>query len=171
MAVLTSTSSYWTDTQSLPRFRKLDRDLTVDVAVIGAGIAGLSVAYEVAREGRSVLVLDQGEIGGGQTGRTTAHFSNAFDDRYFEIERMHGETAARLTAESHTAAIARTARIVTDEEIHCGLVHLDGWLFAALVHPTIPLLFQGGLHDGVPPDWAPWGHPLRVHALTQHFRC
>jgi hypothetical protein len=50
------------------------------------------------------------------------------------------------------------------------LPSLDGWLFAALVHP-IPLLFQSGHHDGVPPDWAPWGHPLRVHALTQHFRC
>ncbi|OJW28348.1 MAG: hypothetical protein BGO49_14460 [Planctomycetales bacterium 71-10] len=47
---------------------------------------------------------------------------------------------------------------------------LNGWLFTALVHP-IPLLSQSGLLDGVPPDWAPWGHPLRVHALTQHFRC
>ena len=41
----------------------------------------------------------------GESGRTTAHLSNAFDDRYCEMERLHGETAARLIAQSHTQAI------------------------------------------------------------------
>ncbi|OJW05278.1 MAG: hypothetical protein BGO49_31100 [Planctomycetales bacterium 71-10] len=50
------------------------------------------------------------------------------------------------------------------------LPSFDGWLLATFVHP-VSLLFQGGPRDGVPPDWVPWGHPLRVHALTQHFRC
>ena len=48
------------------------------------------------------MVLDDGMIGGGMTGRTTAHLSNAYDDRYVEIERLHGAEASRLTAESHT---------------------------------------------------------------------
>lgn len=47
-----------------------------DVCVVGAGIAGMSAAYMLTREGKSVVVLDDGPIGGGQTARTTAHLSN-----------------------------------------------------------------------------------------------
>ena len=50
-----------------------------DIVVIGAGIAGLSTAYLLGCEGRSVVVLDDGLIGGGMTDRTTAHLSNAVD--------------------------------------------------------------------------------------------
>src|SRR4051812_42374642 len=82
-------------------------DTRVDVCVVGAGIAGLSTAYLLAKAGKAVLVLDDGPVGGGQTGRTTAHLSNAIDDRYTEIERLHGREGARLAAQSHTAAIDR----------------------------------------------------------------
>ncbi len=50
------------------------------------------------------------------------------------------------------------------------LPDFDGRLLASLMLPD-PLHFQSGLRDGYPAQWAPWGHPLRVHALTQHFRC
>jgi glycine/D-amino acid oxidase-like deaminating enzyme/nitrite reductase/ring-hydroxylating ferredoxin subunit len=63
------------------------------------------------------------------TGRTTAHFSNAIDDRYFKIERLHGAEGARLAAESHSAAIDRTLEIASREGIQCDLARLDGWLF------------------------------------------
>ena len=56
-------------------------------ALSGAGIAGMTTAYLLGREGKSVVVLDDGPIGGGMTGRTTAHLVNALDDRYFELER------------------------------------------------------------------------------------
>jgi glycine/D-amino acid oxidase-like deaminating enzyme len=110
-------------------FPLLDRDCTADVCVVGAGIAGLSVAYALAREGRSVVVLDDGAIGGGMTQRTTAHLTNAVDDRYFEIERMHGEQAARVVAQSHTAAIDRIEQTAADEEIDCDFERVDGFLF------------------------------------------
>src|SRR5687767_14383934 len=80
-------------------------DLTPDVCVVGAGLAGVSVAYQLAREGKSVIVLDDGPIGGGETGRTTAHLASALDDRFYELERLHDEDGARLAAESHSAAI------------------------------------------------------------------
>ena len=103
--------SVWMTTAEVPSFEPLAEDVTADVCVVGAGIAGLTTAYLLAQEGRSVVVLDDGPIGSGQTRRTTAHLSNALDDRYTEIERLHGERGARLAAESHTAAIARIASI------------------------------------------------------------
>ncbi|TIW30116.1 MAG: FAD-binding oxidoreductase, partial [Mesorhizobium sp.] len=54
----------------------------VDVVVVGSGIAGLSVAYELAVAGQKVAVLDRGRIGSGMTARTTAHLSSVCDD-YF----------------------------------------------------------------------------------------
>lgn len=63
------------------------------------------------------------------TGVTTAHLSNAIDDRYFEIESLHGERGARLAAESHSAAIDQIEAIVEEEKIDCDFERLDGYLF------------------------------------------
>jgi glycine/D-amino acid oxidase-like deaminating enzyme/nitrite reductase/ring-hydroxylating ferredoxin subunit len=114
----------------MPSPASLTEDTHADVCIVGAGIAGMSTAYILAREGKSVVVLDDGRIGGGMTERTTAHLSNAIDDRYFEIERIHGAKGARLAAESHTAAINRIEAIVEDEKIDCEFERLDGYLFA-----------------------------------------
>src|SRR5262245_10537904 len=87
---LEQSTSAWMATAAIPPAEPLLHDTQADVCIIGAGIAGLTTAYLLAREGRSVVVLDDGTIGGGQTQRTTAHLSNAIDDRYFEVERIHG---------------------------------------------------------------------------------
>jgi glycine/D-amino acid oxidase-like deaminating enzyme/nitrite reductase/ring-hydroxylating ferredoxin subunit len=113
-----------------PAFPTLDRKLRADVCIIGAGISGLSTAYSLVREGRSVVVLDDGPVGGGMTQRTTAHLSNALDDRYVEIERHHGQDGARAAAESHTAAIDRIEQTATAERIDCDFERLDGYLFS-----------------------------------------
>src|SRR5215471_13968214 len=112
-----------------PSYSPLQADSSADVCVVGAGIAGLSTAYMLAREGKSVIVLDDGCIGGGETGRTTAHLSNALDDRYCELERLHGRERARLAADSHTTAIDTIEAIVQTEYIPCGFERLDGFLF------------------------------------------
>src|SRR4030095_3256699 len=91
--------------------------------------AGMTTAYLLSREGKSVVVLDDGPIGGGMTGRTTAHLVNALDDRYFELERLHGEDGARLAAESHSAAINTVEEVVKQEKINCEFERLDGYLF------------------------------------------
>src|SRR2546430_10701909 len=81
-------------------------------------------------EGRSVVVIDDGSIASGETSRTTAHLVNALDDRYSDLERLHGEKGARLAAASHTAAISRIEAIVAREKIACDFERLDGYLFA-----------------------------------------
>src|SRR4051812_18142092 len=90
-------------TTPMPAAAPLDRDAVADVCVVGAGIAGLTTAYLLAREGKSVIVLEAGTIGGGETSRTTAHLTNAMDNRIYGIEDMHGEQVARLVVESHVA--------------------------------------------------------------------
>jgi glycine/D-amino acid oxidase-like deaminating enzyme/nitrite reductase/ring-hydroxylating ferredoxin subunit len=123
------TESIWTTTADIPPRPILDADDHANVCIVGAGIAGLTTAYMLAREGKSVIVLDDGLIAGGETGRTTAHLSNALDDRYVELERLFGDRGARLAAESHTTAIDQIEAIVEDEGIECEFQRLDGYLF------------------------------------------
>jgi glycine/D-amino acid oxidase-like deaminating enzyme/nitrite reductase/ring-hydroxylating ferredoxin subunit len=123
------TLSIWMATWEIAARPPLTDDMRVDVCIVGAGIAGMTTAYLLAREGKSVVVLDDGPIGGGMTGRTTAHLVNALDDRFFELERLHGEEGARLAAASHTAAIDLIEQIVREEKIECDFERLDGYLF------------------------------------------
>jgi glycine/D-amino acid oxidase-like deaminating enzyme/nitrite reductase/ring-hydroxylating ferredoxin subunit len=105
----------------------LTGDAEADVAVVGSGIAGLSVAYELARQGRSVIVIDRGTIGGGMTARTTAHLASELDDYYHELIRVRGEDEARRLHESQVAAINRIEAICRDERIECDFRRLDGY--------------------------------------------
>jgi len=123
--------SVWAATAALPEFSPLQKNVHVDVCIIGAGIAGLSTAYLLARSGKLVAVLDDGPVAGGMTQMTTAHITNMLDDRYFEAEKLHGREGARFAADSHTAAIDRIETIVKQEHIDCDFTRLDGYLFLA----------------------------------------
>jgi len=121
--------SYWEATAPRDQLNPLRENTSADTCIVGAGIAGLSVAYELTRSGQKVIVLDDGLIGRGMTGRTTAHLVNALDDRYYDLEKYHGQDGARMAAQSHSAAIDRVEKIAATEEIDCGLERLDGYLF------------------------------------------
>lgn len=126
-----ATTSVWMATAEIPDYPPLAEDAECEVCVVGAGIAGLTTAYTLASAGRRVLVLDDGPIGGGETGRTTAHLSWALDDYYVKIEKVHGEAGARIAAESHRAAVDRIESIVRQERIACDFERVDGHWFAA----------------------------------------
>lgn len=146
--------SLWMANTGAPDRSMLVEDTHADVCVVGAGIAGITTAYLLAKQGKSVVVLDDGAVGGGQTQRTTAHLSNALDDRYFEIERLHGAEGAKLAAGSHTVAIDRIESIIAEEQIACDFVRLDGYLFlppgesAELLDRELAAAHRAGL-DGV----------------------
>ncbi len=114
----------------------LTADVQADVCVVGGGIAGITAAYLLGKEGKRVVVLDEAAVGQGETSRTTAHLSNALDDRYSEIEGLHGEQGARLAAQSHSAAIDRIEEIVRQEGIRCEFERLTGYLFLSPGDPV-----------------------------------
>ena len=80
---------------------------------------GLTCAYNLAKKGKRVVVLEDGEIGSGETGRTTAHLMSALDDRYVELQKEFGKDGAKAAADSHKAAIDFIENIVKTENIDC----------------------------------------------------
>jgi glycine/D-amino acid oxidase-like deaminating enzyme len=126
------TRSLWMDTPVAIDAPRLRQDEKAGIVVIGAGIAGLSVAYELVKRGEDVVVIDRGGIGMGMTSRTTAHLSSISDDWYAEFIDMRGLEAARQFHRSQSAAISRIEEIQRDEKIACNFRRVDGMLFPHL---------------------------------------
>jgi len=122
--------SVWFDQNKMPQRIPLTQDFKTDVCIIGGGIGGLTTAYLLMKEGKSVCVLESSELLSGQTGKTTAHFVNALDDRFFNIERFHGEEGLKLAINSHSEAIRKVEEIVRLEKIECDLKKVSGYLFS-----------------------------------------
>ncbi|KRD10348.1 FAD-dependent oxidoreductase [Flavobacterium sp. Root901] len=125
--------SFWIDSAPITGFEKPDRDIQTEVLIIGGGIAGLTTAYNLLKEGKKVVLVEDGFIGSGETGRTTAHLTSALDDRYYFLEDTFGKDGAKLAAESHTAAIAEIEKNVNDLNIDCSFKRVNGYLF---LHPS-----------------------------------
>jgi glycine/D-amino acid oxidase-like deaminating enzyme/nitrite reductase/ring-hydroxylating ferredoxin subunit len=123
------TASAWIEKVNIPDHPPLSGSIVADVCIVGAGIAGLTAAYFLCKQGKTVVMLDDGDVGTGQTPRTSAHLASESDDRFAELERLHGEEGARLFAESHAAAIETIERIGHHENIDCDFKRLDALLF------------------------------------------
>lgn len=113
--------------------RKLDSDIEADVVVIGGGIAGVSTAYSLCRSGFKVVLIEDGNIGSGETGRTSAHLVSALDNRFYQLEELYGEESAKIIAESHSRAIDFVEANVDREKIDCDFKRVPGYL---LLHPS-----------------------------------
>lgn len=112
---------------SYPRFSPLTQDLETDICIIGAGISGISTAYELVRRGRNVLMIEARDVLSGETGRTSGHLTNDLDDGYLEIAKKHGEAGAKVAAESHAWARDRIGEIAKELNIDCEFRRLPAY--------------------------------------------
>lgn len=128
-----SNISFWIDSVLPVEYSELRENIKCDVVIVGGGISGLSVAYNLSKSGKKVVLVEDGFIGSGETGRTTAHLASALDDRYYELERIFGKEGSSLAAESHSAAISFIEETVRNEQIDCDFIRLSGYLY---LHPS-----------------------------------
>jgi glycine/D-amino acid oxidase-like deaminating enzyme/nitrite reductase/ring-hydroxylating ferredoxin subunit len=123
--------SPWMSTAVMDDAPPLRADETADVVIVGSGIAGMSVAYELAKNGKNVVVLDRGPIGKGMTSRTTAHLAADCDDGFHELIARRGKAIASAWYESQAASIDRIESHQKELAIECDFRRLDGYLFLA----------------------------------------
>jgi glycine/D-amino acid oxidase-like deaminating enzyme/nitrite reductase/ring-hydroxylating ferredoxin subunit len=123
-------SSYWIDSAELRGYPALDRNLAVDVAIVGAGITGLTTAYLLKRAGRKVAVIDRDRAGGVDTMRTTAHVTCVTDVDLRELVKTFGRDHAQAAWDAGLAARDEIDAIVRDEGIACDWTWLTGYKHA-----------------------------------------
>ena len=119
---------FWAKALKPPACPAPDGDVSAEVLVIGAGITGVTLAYQLSHHGISTAVIDAGAIGSGETACTTAHLTAALDDGYHAIEKLHGAEKAARAAESHRKAIDSIESMVALERLDCDFERVDGHL-------------------------------------------
>lgn len=126
-AAAEASHSLWMDVAPFPA-KPLERSVTTEVAIIGTGICGTSLAFELTAKGVAVVLLDRGQIARGMSSRTSAHLTFQSDDLYQEVISRRGERIAKLHYQSQRAAVDRIEAIVKGEAIACDFKRLDGIL-------------------------------------------
>ncbi len=125
------TKPYW-EKVSLQKFPSLDRDLTVDVVVVGAGLTGITAAYLLKEAGASVALLDRQRWASADTGHTTAHLTYVTDTRLHQLVQTFGRDGAQAFWEAGAAAIDQMCELVRRCEIECEFEWVPGYLHGAL---------------------------------------
>jgi glycine/D-amino acid oxidase-like deaminating enzyme/nitrite reductase/ring-hydroxylating ferredoxin subunit len=122
--------SLWVSTTSAPDRRGAAVPAETDVLVLGAGIAGLTTAYLLAEAGRSVLVLEAGEVAAGVSGHTTAKLTAQHALNYHRIAARKGTASAGSYGASQLAALEWVARTAREQDIRCELERLPSYVYS-----------------------------------------
>lgn len=117
----------WIETP-LPEFPTLQRDLEVDVVVVGAGLTGVTTAYLLRQEGVRVALIERDRIAAGDTSRTTAHLTYVTDYRLHDLARKFGKDGAKAFWEGGAAGIDQIADIVQRTQADCDFSWTSGYL-------------------------------------------
>ncbi|HWI04944.1 MAG TPA: FAD-binding oxidoreductase, partial [Acidimicrobiales bacterium] len=113
--------SLWVGTSEVTRFHELHSDVSADVVVVGAGIAGLTTAALLKADGARVVVIEAGRVAAGVTGYTTAKLTVLHGLIFDDLAQAFGEEAARKYAEANLAGMATVAELAVRHEIDCEL--------------------------------------------------
>lgn len=126
-----ATSPIWDGDRPGTRRPRLERDLTVDAVVVGAGVTGLCAALRLARAGRGVVVLERLRVGEGATAMTSGHVTALLDQSWFEIEDKHGAEVAATVWDAAREAVARVEAHCAASADDLGFARVPQYLWAA----------------------------------------
>ncbi len=120
----------WFEGQQEALFAPLSSDLEVDVAIIGAGMAGLHCAWRLRESGLRVALFEARQVGHQATGRSTAKVTSQHGLRYGSLKRSFGEENARIYAEANQSAVSLIAAICESMDGHFGLKPANAHVYA-----------------------------------------
>jgi glycine/D-amino acid oxidase-like deaminating enzyme/nitrite reductase/ring-hydroxylating ferredoxin subunit len=123
-------SSFWIESTPTTHYPELEGDIDVDVAVVGAGITGVTSAYLLKQAGKRVALLDLKRVARGATGYTTAKITSGHNLIYASLEKSFGTEGARTYAQANEAGVAKIREIVEDLGLDCDLETKANYAYA-----------------------------------------
>jgi glycine/D-amino acid oxidase-like deaminating enzyme/nitrite reductase/ring-hydroxylating ferredoxin subunit len=121
--------SFWIATGEGSAFPVLDRQVRVEVAVVGAGIVGATAACLLKEAGRSVVLIESDAVGLGVTGNSTAKVTSLHTLAYARLQEQHGDDLARAYADANELALAEIRRRCADPATACGWADATAYTF------------------------------------------
>jgi glycine/D-amino acid oxidase-like deaminating enzyme/nitrite reductase/ring-hydroxylating ferredoxin subunit len=120
----------WIDDTPIRKFPKLQRNISADVLVVGAGVTGITAAYLLEKAGLTVALIERGQVASIDTGHTTAHLTYVTDVQLQQLVRSFGKDHAQAAWDAGAAAIDEIETIVEEERIECEFTRVPAHLHA-----------------------------------------
>ncbi|WP_110930886.1 FAD-dependent oxidoreductase [Paenibacillus bouchesdurhonensis] len=162
--------SMWRHTTDLPAFSKLEKDVQTDIAIIGAGITGITTAYLLSKAGFKVTVVEAAQILDGTTGFTTAKITAQHGLIYDKLRKHFGDEEAKLYYEANEEALSFIRSTVEEHQIDCQLQQEDAYLYADSEEQAEQLRKEWEAYEqlGLPGEWCEsLPIPLAVHGAIR----
>lgn len=121
--------SIWIDKVKYKPSNKLDKDINVDVLIIGGGITGLNVAYQLRNSNLKVCLVEKNKIGNGVTSKSTAKITYLQELIYTKLKKYHSESVSKLYLDSQIEAIKMIEEIVNSNNIDCDLDKVKSFVY------------------------------------------
>ena len=127
---------FWIDSAPIQKFPKVQRSISVDVVVVGAGVTGITTAYVLKQTGLTVALIERERVASIDTGHTTAHLTYITDVELRELARNFGEDHAQAAWDAGAAAIDEIERIVGEEKIECEYTRVPAYIHVCVGGPS-----------------------------------
>lgn len=121
--------SYWRKQAAPYEYGELNKNLEVDVAIVGGGICGLSCAYLLKQAGLKVAVLEKDTLGHGTSGHTTGKVTSQHSYIYSDLAERLGQKTARIYGQANQTAIEQIEHNIKAEKIDCGWQRDDHYIY------------------------------------------
>ena len=124
-------NSFWLDSiENKNKFNKLEKDISTDVCIVGAGIFGLTCGYYLTKQGYNVVILEkENDIASKTTGHTTAKITSQHNLIYKYLIDSLGESMAKKYLYANKDAIENIAKIIEEEKIDCDFERHDSYVY------------------------------------------
>ena len=110
-------------------FETLNKNISTDVCIIGAGIFGLTCGYYLSKSGLKVTIIDKSEISRQTTGHTTAKITSQHGLIYTYLVDTYGEQFAKDYLFANEEAIENIKNIINMENINCDLEKQSNFVY------------------------------------------
>lgn len=122
--------SIWVEGVTLKEFPRLVGEVNADVAVIGAGLAGILTAYKLMKDGKNVVIVEADRVMSGQSRNTTAKITIQHGVIYDQLIEKVSKTDAIQYAKANMEAVEEYERMIKEEGIDCDFIRCPSYLYA-----------------------------------------